>query len=137
MKPNKIPVFCISGDYNEEDDLAFFNCPYSGVNTLSEDWVEEVYPKELIYFAMGLAVEESEYVREEYQDLLEEFNEAKMEEDDTFDDFECFYEYLATKLPSDKKYYFIQVDHPDGVLGDWNIFMYEGEYPDLKPEYYL
>ena len=131
MKQNKIPVFCVSGDFNEEDDTSFFNCPYSGINTFSEDWIEESYPDELLYFAMGLAFDETEYVRSDFQDLLDEYNEAKFEE------FDWFYEYLATKLPKGKKYYIIQVDHPDGVLGDWNIYVYEGEYSEAKPEYYL
>jgi hypothetical protein len=133
MKRPKIPIFCIDGDYNEEEDLAFFNCPYSGINTFSEDWVEESYPAELIYFAMGLAFDETEYVNPEFQDLLEEYNEAKMEEDPKFDKYDWFYEYLATKLPKDKQYYILQVDHPEGVMGDWNIYVYEGIYKIKEP----
>jgi hypothetical protein len=135
-KQKKIPVYQVEGFYDEEEDISYFNCPYSGIDTFSENWVQEVYPKELVYFAMGLAFDESEYVRSDFQQLLEEYNEAKMEEDEKFDEFGWFYEYLATKLPKGKKYYILQVDHPDGVMGDWNIHVYEGEYSKAKPEYY-
>jgi hypothetical protein len=127
------PIYCIEGDFKEEEDenIAFFNCPITGINTFSEDWQPEVYPKELIYFAMGLAFDETEYVRSEFEEYLSEYYEGQMEEDPEFDNYAWFYEYLITKLPKSKSYYVLQVDHPEGIIADWNIFVYEGVYSEV------
>jgi hypothetical protein len=128
-KQKQVPFYEIDGDYNEEEDLALFNCPYSGINTLSEEWTEDVYPDELVYFIMGLA-DETEYVRSDYEKELEEFNEAKELDNPSFDSYYYFYEYLVTKLPKDKNFYILKVNHPDDIMGDWNVCIYEGEYKE-------
>jgi hypothetical protein len=128
----KTPIYCIEGYFKEEDeDTAYFECPITGINTYNEEeWQPEVYPKELIYFAMGLAFEETEYVSSEYEEYLQEYHEGNMEDDPKFEKYGWFYEYLITKLPKDKDYYVLQVDHPEGMIADWNLYVYEGVYKE-------
>jgi hypothetical protein len=128
----KTPIYCIEGYFKEEDeDIAFFECPITGINTFNEEeWQPEVYPKELIYFAMGVAFSETEYVSSEFEEYLEDYNEGKMEDELKFEKYDWFYEYLITKLPKDKNFYVLQVDHPEGMIGDWNLYVYEGVYKE-------
>jgi hypothetical protein len=129
MELEKIPVFNLVGEYDEEEDIAYFNCPYSGINTFGDDWSIDSYPNELLYYIMPM-YSESEYVKPEFEAFLKEFNEGTEENDPKYIKYEGFYEYLATKLSNEKEYYLLFVEHPEDDDGSYIIYFYEGTFKE-------
>jgi len=130
MKQHKIPIFDIDGDFNEEEDLVYFNCPITGINTFGPDWTEDNYPEELIYYTMSL-FPDCEYIREDLRNIIEKIENSTNEIDPDFDRFDFICEYLETKSPKDKDYFVLFVSHPEDGDGAVIIYVYEGIYENI------
>lgn len=110
---------------NEDTDEAYFLCPFSDQDT--SEWVDDSieFPSELVLYFVNLA-EEMVYIKDEYLHLFD----SDFKEDN--EDYENLMDAYISKLPEDREFTCITIEHPDGVMGDFVMFVYEGR---IKEEF--
>lgn len=92
-----------------------WHCPYSGRNTLQDNWEQDV--DELVFYEINLVGEPSK-MSEEVETLYEAFLDNEEGE------FDNFVEYLLTQLDSETHCCFV-IEHPDGEAGDYATLIYK------------
>ena len=102
------------GETYEYKERFVWHCPFSGRNTLQDNWEHDV--DELVYYEINHVGEPSK-MSEEIEALYEEF----LDQEDNFDDF---IDYISQHLDPEKFCCFI-IQHPDDDPGDFATLIYQ------------
>lgn len=64
------------------------------------------------------------YVKSEYQHIVEKWEEA----DEAVHENHNLSEFFINHLPDEEDFYGLILQDPEGVLGDWTMYIYKGQY---------
>jgi hypothetical protein len=112
------PIYFTAKDLGENTPYVeryVWHCPYSGRNTLQDDWEQDI--DELVFYEINLVGEPGK-MSEEVETLYEDF--LSNEEDE----FDSFGEYLLANLDPETHCCFV-IEHPDGEVGDYATLIYK------------